>query len=297
MNGMKADIRDKPHIRSEDITGLNFIKDSGSYVFRKHYREGLRSRIMEVLDANDIRKERTGQIIDGIRWFPRARPLIMLRIFVNRFDCLQDAFEEAIKFKVIEKYLGTDLIAVSNEFIVDYVWSGMHEIVLCGLQEYVQGEILDPWGFLDDGYLAGLFDRMRDEHVEDRQRPIGELVRKAYESVDNLVGRLKKMILEGGCIPDLSGVGNLILTPAGNIKLVDINNISPVVFGDEISIDDKGYPVCDKSIEVISILEQKLLQRPIDRKETIYGTFLDPRRMKRVKAVEKKFRNVDVTIE
>jgi hypothetical protein len=99
------------------------------------------------------------------------------------------------------------------------------------------------------------------------------------------------MILEGGCIPDLSGVGNLILTPAGNIKLVDINNISPVVFGDEVSIDDKGYPVCDKSIEVISILEQKLLQRPIDMKETIYGTFLNPRRMKRVKAVEKKFRS------
>jgi hypothetical protein len=288
---IEEDIRDKVHISSEDITGLNFIKDSGSYVFRKHYRQGLRSRIMEVLDSIDVRKERTGELIDGIRLFPRAKPLKMLRIFTNRFDCLENVLEEAKMFKIIEKYLSADHVAVSNEFVVDYIRSGKREIVLCGLQEYVEGEILDPWRFLHKEHLMELFKCMRGGQDGDRVWSLEELVQKAYENTDNLIRRLKKMILEANYIPDLSGVGNLVLTPAGNIKLVDINNISRVTFSDYISIDDRGYPVCDKSIEVISILEQKLLQRPIDMKETIYRTFLDPRRMRKVKALEKKFKS------
>lgn len=89
--------------------------------------------------------------------------------------------------------------------------------------------------------------------------------------------------------PSLAGVGNLILTRKGNIKLVDINNISTVTFSAEISLDDKGYPVCDKSIEVISLIEKKLLLRPIHMNETIYRTYLDPQRMKKVRAIEKDF--------
>ena len=87
----------------------------------------------------------------------------------------------------------------------------------------------------------------------------------------------------------LAGVENLLITHTGDIKLVDINNISKVTFEPTISIDDKGYPVCDKSIEALSLLEQKLLARPIDMRETIYRAFLDPQRMKDVKALEKEF--------
>jgi hypothetical protein len=54
-------------------------------------------------------------------------------------------------------------------------------------------------------------------------------------------------------------------------------------------LDDKGYPVCDKSIEAISILEQKLLDKPIDKTETLYKIFLDPQRMKDVSDLEEKF--------
>ncbi|MGD2149924.1 MAG: hypothetical protein PVF99_04880, partial [Desulfobacterales bacterium] len=60
-------------------------------------------------------------------------------------------------------------------------------------------------------------------------------------------------------------------------------------FGPEIRLDDKGYPVCDKSIEAISILEQKLLDRPIDKTETLYKIFLDPQRMKEVSVLEENF--------
>ena len=66
---MEKDIRDKPNIRSEDITGLNFIRDSGTYLFRKHYRQGLRSHIMEVLDSNDIWKEKTNGTVTCVTYW------------------------------------------------------------------------------------------------------------------------------------------------------------------------------------------------------------------------------------
>jgi hypothetical protein len=84
-------------------------------------------------------------------------------------------------------------------------------------------------------------------------------------------------------------VENLLITPTGNIKLVDINNISKVFLEPEIRLDDKGYPVCDKSIEAISMLEKKLLGKPIDKTERLYKIFLDPQRMKAVGELEEKF--------
>ena len=205
------------------------------------------------------------------------------------FDGLDDALKEAKQIKIIARYLGRQFIAVSDEFVVDYVRPGGREIVLCGLQEYVEGEILDPWGPLHVKHLVELFKCMEGSRDSGGDRPLEALVQKACTNADKLVRRLKKMILEGNCIPDLSGVGNLILTRNGNIKLVDINNISPVTFSTEISLDDKGYPVCDKSIEVVSLMEKKLLQRPIHMNDTIYRTFLDPQRMKKVRAIEKDF--------
>ena len=283
------DIRDRVDIRSADVTGLNFIRDDGRFVFRKHYRQGLRSRILEVLAAEDVRKEAAGDVIDGIRVFPRAGPLKMLRIFTNRFARPEDALDEARRYRLIEAYLGGDHLAASSEFVVEYRRAGKGEIVLCGLQDYVDGEILDPWGFVYEKHFPAL---CRSVQARRRGRPalsLEDLIRAGRKSADSLAGRLKRMALEAGCIPDLSGVGNLILTPSGDIRLVDINNISRVVLDDAVRTDDKGYPVCDKSIEVIAILEREVLGRTVDRRDPLYGRFLDPGRMEKVKAVEKAF--------
>ena len=116
-----------------------------------------------------------------------------------------------------------------------------------------------------------------------------QLIQKIHKKADYFIQSVKKMILEAKYVPDFAGRENLILTLAGNIKLVDINNISKVSFGATILLDDKGYPVTDKSIEAISILEQKLLDRPIAKTDTVYRVFLDPDRMKRVKKLEEAF--------
>ena len=64
---MIDDIRDKPYIDHKDVLGLNFIKDPGIYIYRRHYRQGLRSHIMEVLDPKDVENETKGIIIDGLK--------------------------------------------------------------------------------------------------------------------------------------------------------------------------------------------------------------------------------------
>ena len=97
------------------------------------------------------------------------------------------------------------------------------------------------------------------------------------------------MILNANTVPDLAGAGNLILTPTGHIKLVDINNISRVPFNTTIPVDDRGYPVCDRSIEALYLLEEKLLQRPPVKEDKIYSIFLDPGRTEAVRAIEKTF--------
>lgn len=287
---MAVDIRDKPYLGYDDVIRLNFIRDPGTYVFRRHYSQGLRSHIMEVLDPDDVEREREGIVIEGTRWYPRAKPLKMLRIFRAKFNTLKEALEEIRTVKIIEKYLAPDHLAVSDEFIVDYFNDEGRDFILCGLQEYVEGEVLDPWGIIDRSYLS---ERLRPEAIEGKfasKMKMEPLIQSLQKKAEDFISQVKKMILEVNYVPDLAGVGNLLVIPGGNIKLVDINNISKVTFESTIPIDDKGYPVCDKSIEALSFLEQKLLDRPIDMKETIYGTFLDPGRMKEVKALEEKFR-------
>jgi len=97
------------------------------------------------------------------------------------------------------------------------------------------------------------------------------------------------MIAETGYIPDLAGFGNLILTLDGNLKLVDINNIVKIKLNDSIPIDDKGYPSCDVSVEVLSILEKDILQKNIKIDDPLYNLFLSPLRKVKVKTLEKKF--------
>ncbi|MBU2429452.1 MAG: hypothetical protein KKH99_02060, partial [Proteobacteria bacterium] len=151
------DIRDQSHLSGEHIVNLNFIKDSDRYVFRKYYRFGLRSHIFEVLLKKDIRTESCGKMADGIRVFPRATPVKIFRILRNRFENLDAVFMEIEKYKMLLKILGPDLIAQSEEFIVDYTGTGGRQVVLCGLQEYIDGEILDPWRIFGPDYLTDIY--------------------------------------------------------------------------------------------------------------------------------------------
>ena len=286
---MIKDIRDKSHITHEDVLALNFIRKPGAYVFRKYHKQGLRSHIMEVLDPGDVLKQNKGEILDGIRIYPWAKPLKMLRIFRTSFSSIKEVCEEIKKLKIVEKYLPEDSYAKSDEFIVDYFWNKNRDFILCGLQEYVEGEVLNPWDPISKHQLAGLFTPMNGHRTNGFQMTSEQLIRKFHKKVEHFIARVKKMILEANYVPDFAGVENLLITPTGNIKLVDINNISKVSLGPEISLDDKGYPVCDKSIEAISMLEKKLLGKPIDKTERLYKIFLDPQRMKEVGALEEKF--------
>jgi len=282
----EEDIRDKAYLNHKDILDLNFIRIPGIYYFRRYYREGLRSHIMEVLRTGDVEKETKGIIKDGIKLYPRAEPLKMLRIFRTKFGSLKDAEEELRRVKIIAKYLAPDYLARPEEFLVNYIKGGKLEILLCGLQEYVKGELIEPWGNLDDDHLISL---LCDMGVENSIMINSQWTHKIRKNAQNFISKIKQMIMETNHVPDLAGVGNLLFTKSGDIKLVDINNISSVSFNHSIKLDDRGYPVCDKSIEALFLLEQKFLGRTSHRDTPPYRTFLDPERMKEVKAIEKEF--------
>lgn len=290
---MPDDIRAKPYITHDDVVALNFIKSDGSYHFRRHFRQGLRSHVMEVLRPADIEVEKFGTDINGILRYPRAKPVRIFRLFRTRLGNVKSAIDEIQRVKLVERYLAPDFLARSNEFIVDYTTAAGRDILLCGLQEYVEGEILNPWGLLgDERLLATIYDQLFQPAASSAPGRFdwGAAVRaKTVRFIHNI----KQMILETGHVPDLAGMGNLVIVPSGAIKLVDINNIARVSFTREITLDDKGYPVCDKSIEALSNLEIKLLGNTIDRADEIYRFFLDPMRMQRVADKERVF-NIEV---
>ncbi len=281
---MAEDIRDKHALSPRDVLDLNFIRAPGTYAYRRHYRAGLRSHIMEVLNPEDLERENRGIIADGVTSFPRAKPLKMLRLFRTRFPSLQQAREELARVKAIEAYLAPEHLARSNEFLVDYQRGGTYEILLCGLQEYVEGEILDPWRHLDEDHLAFLWSRLGVAGLD--ITPWMETVRTRTRA---FVQKTKKMIREVGYIPDLAGMGNILITPSGNLKIVDINNISSVHFDSEVRIDDRGYPVCDKSVEALFRIEQRMLSKEGPVEDPLFKVFLDPARMEKVRAIEETF--------
>jgi len=286
---MTQDIRDKSHITHDDVLALNFIREPGAYVFRKYHKQGLRSHILEVLDPGDVLKQTKGEIVEGIRVFPWAKPLKILRIFRTKFSSVKDVCEEIRKLKIIEKYLPQDTYAKSDEFIVDYIWNDLRDLILCGLQEYVEGEVLNPWDPIPKHQWADIFMPKETSIADDGQTTPEQKIHNFQKNLENFIVCVKKLILEANLIPDFAGVENLLITPTGNIKLVDINNISTISFGPDISLDDKGYPVCDKSVEAISMIEKGMLEKPIDKTERLYNIFLDPQRMKDVSALEEKF--------
>jgi len=292
---MDHDVRDKKTLNADDVFRLNFIRPKCKYVFRRHYRQGLRSHIMEMLDPMDVAREKNGVVSNGIKWFPKAKPLKMLRIFRTRFDSIQKAHEELHRVLIVASFLGPAGYARSNEFLVSYLWNDRHEILLCGLQEYIEGLNIEPWGFLNTERLAD--NLLRPRLGSRATSSIGKraLVARIRTSAEAFVRHVKDMISKTGLIPDLAGDGNLILTDAGDIKLVDINNISPVYFTPRIYLDNKGYPVCDKSVEALCEIEKNLAATPPDTSDRLYQTFLEPGRMLSVSTIEKEFhRNLNL---
>ena len=287
---MIEDVRDKPSLSETDVLALNFVRSPARYLFRRHYRAGLRSHIMEVLRPEDVSRETQGAVVNGITRFPRARPLRMLRLFRTRFTSLEEAEAEVRRVKVIEAYLAPDHVARSEEFLVDYVREGRREILLCGLQEFVEGEVLDPWSPLDRSYLCALFHQMDRGAADDPEERVEGWLLQVQTRAEAFTGIIKRMIVETRHVPDLAGVGNLLVTAAGTIKLVDINNISRVSFCPVIDLDDRGYPVCDKSIEALWLLEEKLLGNCAWEEDAIYRDYLIPERMKEVEMLVKRFR-------
>ena len=82
---VEHDIRQRSWVTHAEVAALNFIRAPADYRFRQHYRQGLRSVVVEVLRAADLAAETEGRRIDGIRRFPRAVPVRMLRIFRTGF--------------------------------------------------------------------------------------------------------------------------------------------------------------------------------------------------------------------
>lgn len=279
-----SDIRDRTDLTGDDILNLNFIQSSGRYKFRKYYRSGLRSLIFEVLDKQDLDQEENGIIQDGIKTFPRALPQKIFRIFRTRFSDTPAIFREIRTYNLLLSVLGTEFIAKSEEFIVDYIGPEEHHILLCGLQEYINGEILDPWKIQDPSFLDLLYQSFPKIDL-----PPDTFKTRVSASIKTFVSRIREMVLSHSHIPDLAGVGNLIVTPDGQLKLVDINNIVPIHFNSNIPLDDKEYPACDVSVQVLFMLEENLLNIMPDPADMLFLTFIRDERMKKVKQLEKAF--------
>jgi hypothetical protein len=286
---MVKDIRDKKYVTHEDVVALNFIKTDGPFIFRRHHRQGLRSHILEVLHRRDVDCEKTGSVIDGIRWFPKAEPAHVFRIFRTRLKTLQSAWREIGRVKIVERFLSPHFLAHSNEFIVDYDGPAGREPLLCGFQSYERGEIVDPWSLLDQRAFAhSLFDALRVS-LHDPAMTRARWTTRAGHKAAAFIDRVREMIQQTGYVPDLAGIGNLVITAGGEIKLVDINNISRVCFDAEVSLDDRGYPVGDKSIEALYLLEEKLAGRAVSKADPIYSAIFDPQRQRAVRALETRF--------
>lgn len=278
------DIRDQDGLSGREVRRLNFIKAAESYRFRKYYRSGLRSHIFEVLTSREVEKETEGVMEDGIRIFPRAVPRKMFRIFRSRFSSKEEIFHEIKRYKILLEYLGPKFIARSEEFIADYrEGPESPAILLCGLQEYVQGEILDPWRLNGIPSISALLSTMAGK------KEIHRLTRTALDNISTFTRGVRSMIEKEDYIPDLAGVGNLILTPKGDIRLVDINNIVDVRRDDTVHLDDKGYPACDVSVQVLFILERELLGRKEDVSDPLFRAFLTLERRERVRKIERDF--------
>ena len=279
------DIRDKADPDHEDLTGLNFLRDNPLMVFRRHHRTGLRSHVIEVIPVAEVEKERNGVKKNGGWIFPKARPVGMLRIFKHRFGDLAQVLGEIRRVRLVETYLKSEYAALSTEIVADYRFEEEREIVLCGFQTYVPGRVLDPWRDLTLEKLSPF----NPHDPFDLPLAPEDWRQNLAKNVAGFVDRIFHMIRQSAHIPDLAGVGNLMATPMGKVKLVDINNISPVRLTPEIRLDDKGYPVTDRSVEALYLLENRLLERRDVMNRPLYRAFLSPGRREKIQSLAAGF--------
>ena len=285
------DIRDKAFIDHGDIAALNFIQKSGGpYHFRRYYKNGLRSHVMAVLKKTDVHSENQGVLVGNIRTYPKAQPVGMLRIFRKKFSRADQAFAETAGVRVLEKYLGPAHMAKSEEFIVSYLSDEEKtpQIVLCGLQAYIFGEDLDPWRLSPD---RGPEKLVADGYANDFfTNKASAAAAKIGQNAAGLTDRILSMVRQSGMLPDLAGVGNLLVTPEGELVVVDINNIAtlPPNPGD-IFLDEKGYPVFDKSMEALALIDQCLAGRNKVFNDAHCRVFFSPERKRRIREMEASF--------
>ena len=102
----------------------------------------------------------------------------MLRIFRRRFEHPDEILGEIERFRIVEKYLTSRFVAVSEEFVVDYRCGGIRDVLLCGLQEYVEGEQLDPWTASDTGALRDMAEAVASIGANGNSEPVDSLGRK-----------------------------------------------------------------------------------------------------------------------
>lgn len=283
---MEPDIRDRHFIEHEDVLRLNFVRDPNRFLFRRHYRQGLRSHIMEVLTPQDVLAESAGVLRGNQKWFPRAVPLKVLRIFRARFLDLSEALSDIHRYKRISSFLTGRYLADSEEFIAEYHVGQTREILLCGLQTFIDGHILDPWALTEAEVTDPSSQTCRAKPSDVSSE---DWIRHVQRHAARFVADVRRMILEARLIPDLAGIGNLLLTPEGALVLVDINNITRVMFDAPPVLDEKGYPTCDKSIEALCRIETYLLTPPAKAPDPIYDFFLTPQRMAAVDKIHRAF--------
>ncbi len=259
------DIREKSRLEHQDILDLNFINRDSPYVFNYHYNQGLRSHIIELLNPEDCKARDKGIYVEGRLTYPKPVPSKVLRIYKEKIT-LQEAMEETEKMCTIKRYLKEN-IAKSQEFIVSYRKKEGFEPILCGLQEYIKGELIDPWYCVPRAY---------DTNFEN--------------NTNKFINRIKRCINETGLIPDLAGIGNLTYSNRG-VVLVDINNINTVDYSDDIFLDNKSFPIVDTSIEALSLLEKKV--NGFLTSDKIYQHYLEPGRKTECDRIRKKWSKSD----
>ncbi len=256
------DIRAQSDLDHNDVNRLNFIRPATGYRFRRHFNQGLRSHIIEVIRECDAINEAQGINCQGMRVFPRARPVKMLRIFKRRFNDLSDLETETRRIRCMGRYIPERFMAVSAEFVVDYHVDGQWDMMLCGLQDFVDGPVVDPW-------RPDSLPPVTHAHA---------FIRAVFD-----------MIEARGLIPDLAGIGNLRTDSQGLLKLIDINNINPLTVDAQIHLDDQGYPTADKSLQALALLERHLTDRQTIACHPITRFLLEPNRLAAVNQYEKRF--------
>ncbi len=248
-----AGIRYQQSVSHDEVVGAGLA--SPNYHYQRHYLQGMRSHVIEVIPQQRWDDYTNGVVIDELRQWPKPVPVAMLRILKEEFAHIDDALAEARKTNLLQQHMD-GYVAKSLEFIA----GTQNDFYLCGSQKYIKGEIFGPWGAIN--------------------------LKIDSEKTRGFVTTVKNMVIKTGYIPDLVGNGNIIVSENGSLTLVDINNIQKVGINHQIKLDNKLYPIVDLSIEALFRIEQMI--GSVDD-WSLYNHYRDPVRINEVTAIEKEW--------